>query len=59
MNKIPAAVVVVVGVIGITVLELYALHKGIDGAMLSLSFAGIAALVAGFCGFKLPDIFRK
>jgi len=48
-----SAVVVIVAIISITALDLYALHRGVDGTLFAAALATIGALVGGFCGFTL------
>ena len=49
----PATLVVIVAIVSITTLDLYALHRGIDGTLFAAALAAIGALVGGFCGFTL------
>ncbi len=43
----------------ITILDLYALSQGINGTLFAATIASLAALGAGFAGFKLSDWWRK
>ena len=49
------AIVTIVAIICITILEALALLKGIDGAMLSLSFTAIGTIV----GYKYKETVEK
>ena len=41
------------GIVAILILDLFALHKGVDGVLMGTSIALIAGIVAGLGGFKL------
>lgn len=49
--------VLVAGIASITTMQLYALSQGINGTLYSLSLMMVAVLVAGFCGFRIKDVF--
>jgi len=51
-RNVPVAIIAILGII---LLEVYALHQGINGKILSLSFAAIA----GLGGFQLGKVFKK
>ncbi len=46
--------VALTAIAAITVIEIFALHKGIDGVMLSLSIGAIS----GIAGFKVKNILN-
>ena len=50
-QTVPALLVVIVGIVGAVVLDLYALSQGVNGTMYAATLAFIGALVGGFCGF--------
>jgi len=52
--------VVIIGVVGIIIIELYALSKGINGIALTLSIGAITALAGGKVGqfFGRRDILK-
>jgi len=58
-ESIRACIVVVVAIVSISTLEGIALHEGIDGTLLVPVVAAIVAVTAGFCGFKVRDIFKN
>lgn len=45
----------ILAIIGIVILETFALHKGIDGVAL----AGVVAFLAGLAGYSIPGILKK
>lgn len=47
--------VLVAAIIGLVIIEVYALHQGINGVMMSLVVAGIS----GIAGFTIPNILKK
>ena len=49
----PAIIVVIVGIVGAVVLDLYALSQGVNGTLFSATLAFIGMLVGGFCGFAI------
>jgi cytochrome c-type biogenesis protein CcmE len=53
MKRLPALIVVMWAAALIAALQLYALSQGVDGTLFSVSVAAIAALAAGFAGFKI------
>ena len=56
----PAAAAVLVTVaMCLTAIELYALHQGVDGTMMSLTIGGLVAIAAGVGGVKAGDILRR
>ncbi len=53
MKRIPALIAVMWAALLIAGLDLYALSQGVNGTLYSVSVASIAALAAGFAGFRL------
>ena len=53
MRKLPALIMLMWAAFLIAALDLYALSQGINGTLFSVSVASIAALGAGFAGFKI------
>mgnify|MGYP001588519658 CR=1 FL=1 len=41
------------GIVAILILDLYALHQGVDGIIMGTSIALIAGIVAGLGGFRI------
>ena len=41
------------GIVAIVILDLYALHQGVDGIALGTSVALIASIIAGLGGFRI------
>ena len=41
------------GIVAIVILDLYALHKGVDGVLMGTSVALIAGIIAGLGGFRI------
>lgn len=52
-QTLPTALVASTGVIGIVILDLYALSQGVDGTLFAGAVATIAAIIGGFCGFTI------
>jgi hypothetical protein len=52
-------VVAALGIIGITVIILYSLSKGVDGQLVALGIGMIGVIVGGVGTFKVPKIFGK
>jgi len=52
-QTVPAIIVVIVGIVGAVVLDLYALSQGVNGTLFSATLAFIGMLVGGFCGFTI------
>ena len=48
-------IAIIVTVCLIAILELHALHLGVDGKVLAGSIAAMAALVAGYTGYKVKE----
>ncbi len=59
MNNFAGFVVALAGIASLTTLQFYALSKGINGTMFIMTAATIAAIVAGFCGFKIRDVWER
>lgn len=57
-HGIPAAWVMTVAIVCLTVIQLAALKEGINGTLLMFTIGTIAAMAAGFLGFKISD-WRK
>ena len=58
MSKlIITGIVLAVGVIAITRMQMHALDHGIDGTLYILSVVTVGGLVSGFCGFSLKEVF--
>ena len=53
MKRLPALIAIVTSAVLITVMQVYALSQGIDGTLFSVSVATVAALGAGFAGFRI------
>ncbi len=53
MKRLPALIAVMWTALLIAGLDLYALSQGVNGTLFSASIASIAALGAGFAGFKV------
>ena len=53
MKRVPALIAIVSSASLITVMQIYALSQGIDGTLFSVSVATVAALGAGFAGFRV------
>lgn len=53
MKKLPALISVSLAMFLISVLELYALSKGVNGTFFSLSVGAIGMLAGGFAGFRI------
>lgn len=53
MKKLPALALLIFCAACITILDLYALSRGVNGTLFSVSVATIAALGAGFAGFGI------
>lgn len=53
MKRLPALIMLMFAATCITVLQLYALSQGVNGTLYSVSVGSIAALAAGFAGFRL------
>ena len=53
MKKLPALIMLMFCAFLIAVLDLYALSQGVNGTLFSVSVATIAALGAGFAGFRV------
>jgi hypothetical protein len=51
--KTPVAIVASVAILCVTALELYALHLGYDGVMLTSTVAGIIGFAGLACGFTV------
>ena len=50
-------VVFAVGAYSITTMQMHALDHGINGTLYILSIMVVGSLVAGFCGFRLKEVF--
>jgi len=53
VKKLPALALLIFCAACITILDLYALSRGVNGTLFSASIATIAALAASFAGFKV------
>ena len=53
MKKLPALIAIMWAAFLIAALDLYALSQGVNGTLFSASIATIAALGAGFAGFRV------
>lgn len=53
MKKLPALIMLMWAAGLIAALQLYALSQGVNGTLFSVSVATIAALAAGFAGFRV------
>ena len=53
MKKLPALLLLAWVAFLITVLDLYALSQGIDGTLQIATVGSLAALAAGFAGFRV------
>jgi len=53
MKRLPALIAIAWVALLITVMQVYALSQGIDGTLFSVSVATVAALGAGFAGFRV------
>lgn len=53
MKKLPALIMLMWVAFLIVALDLYALSQGVNGTLFSLSVATLAALGAGFAGFRI------
>jgi hypothetical protein len=53
VKRVPALIAIMWAATLIAGLDLYALSQGINGTLYSVSVASIAALAAGFAGFKI------
>lgn len=58
-DKVPVACVLGVAIAAIVILEIYALHQGVNGVLFSLCVGAIVALASGFAGFRARDFWRK
>jgi len=52
-------VVAALGVIGITLIVLYSLSKGVDGQLEALGIGMIGIIIGGVGSFKVPKIFGR
>ena len=58
MSKlIVMGLVLVVGIYSITTMQMHALDHGVNGTVYILSIMIVGSLVAGFCGFKIKEVF--
>ncbi len=53
MKRVPALIMLVWVAFLITALDLYALSQGVNGTLFSATIATLAALGAGFAGFRI------
>ena len=53
MKRLPALILLIWVASLITVLDLYALSQGVNGTLFSATLATLAALGAGFAGFRI------
>jgi hypothetical protein len=53
-----ATIVAVVAILAIVILELYAMHEGVNGTTFSLAIGGITFVFGGFVGIKIRDMWR-
>jgi len=53
VSKLPALAMLAWVALLITVMQIYALSQGLNGTLFSVSIATLAALGAGFAGFRI------
>lgn len=53
MKRLPALIMLMWVALLITVMQLYALSQGVNGTLFSVTVASLAALGAGFAGFRI------
>lgn len=58
-NVIASCVIALAGIASLTTMQLYALSQGINGTLFIMSAATVAAIVAGYCGFKVRDVWER
>jgi len=57
MSKlIITGIVLAVGIVAITAMQMHALDHGINGTLYVLSVVTVGGLVSGFCGFSLKEV---